>query len=697
MSEYEHSALDPTHFIGDLLSPRSEENLTTCDREPIHLSGAIQPHGVLIAVNEENLSVEIASANTRAHLGLDPAQVLDASLHEAIGLGTVERLQGALADPRAAGTDPLACHLAGGVSYDLTWHRIDGMIVVELEPSDLALATLTTSMFSDVRHAMDFLQSASGVLDVCEVAATEIAHLTGYDRVMVYRFHPDGHGEVVAEQCDPAMAPFMGLHYPASDIPRQARKLYLLNQLRVIADIDYEPVPLLSIPGRQHDPIDLSSAGLRSVSPMHLAYLANMGVQATLTISLMHGTQLWGMLACHHRTPKGIDAQMRAACRMLGQVISSQIVAQENNERHAYRHQLAEVEIGLISLLSGADSLAGALVGTNSSLSLTAADGMVARLDGETVTAGVVPPSFAVEDLLGKLRSGELITEMICDDLPLQIPEFAELADDASGVLALPLSGAYEDFILWFRGEAVREMTWAGDPDKPMTGDPLADAHQLGPRESFAAFVQQVHGRSRPWLPAEIEGARGLGAAIRELLFARSRDRFAHLALHDTLTGLPNRALLLDRIAQALSRQQRKGTNVALLFVDLDHFKLVNDSIGHAAGDTLLCQVARRLSATIRDSDTAARMGGDEFVILCEAIAPGVLRSLSDRIVQEFRLPFLIDEEEFLVTTSIGIALADPDSTPTELLRRADTAMYRVKNSGRNAAAPAFPFPMENL
>ena len=697
MSEFDGDGLNPSRYGVDPLAPPSEVNLTTCDREPIHLSGAIQPHGVLLAVSEVDLLVRVASANTQAHLGLDPAQVLGASLHEAIGAGTVERLQGAIADPRAAGTDPLVCHLAGEVSYDLTWHRIDGMIVVELEPSDLALTTLTSSMFSDVRHAMDLLQSASGVLDVCEVAAAETAHLTGYDRVMVYRFHPDGHGEVVAEQRDPAMAPFLGLHYPASDIPRQARKLYLLNQLRVITDIDYEPVPLLNVPGNQDNPVDLSLAGLRSVSPMHLAYLANMGVQATLTISLMHGTHLWGMLACHHRTPKGIDAQKRAACRMLGQVVSSQIVAQENNERHAYQHQLAEVEIGLISLLSGADSLAGALAGTESSLLLTAADGMVTRLDGETVTAGVVPSSYAVEALLENLRSGEHTSELVCDDLPFRVPEFTELAIDASGVLALPLSGAYEDFILWFRGEAVREMKWAGDPDKPMIGDPLADTDQLGPRESFAAFVQEVHGRSRPWLPAEIEGARGLGAAIRELLFARSRDRFAHLALHDTLTGLPNRALLLDRIAQALSRQQRKGTNVALLFVDLDHFKLVNDSIGHAAGDTLLCQVARRLAATIRDSDTAARMGGDEFVILCEAVALSELRALSDRIVQEFRLPFLIDGEEFLVTTSIGIALADPDSTPTELLRRADTAMYRVKNSGRNAAAPAFPFPMENL
>jgi light-regulated signal transduction histidine kinase (bacteriophytochrome) len=171
-----------------------------------------------------------------------------------LGLGQSSDLQRAVADPRAAGTDPLVCHLAGEVSYDLTWHRIDGMIVVELEPSDLVLTTLTSSMFSDVRHAMDLLQSASGVLDVCGVAAAEIAHLTGYDRVMVYRFHPDGHGEVVAEQRDPAMAPFLGLHYPASDIPRQARKLYLLNQLRVITDIDYEPVPLLNVPGNRTIP-----------------------------------------------------------------------------------------------------------------------------------------------------------------------------------------------------------------------------------------------------------------------------------------------------------------------------------------------------------------------------------------------------------------------------------------------------------
>jgi diguanylate cyclase (GGDEF)-like protein len=691
--------LDPAHDVLDFLAPGIDVDMTTCDREPIHLSEAIQPHGVLLAADEKDLIVLRTSANTLEHLGMDPARILGASLTEAVGAELVEQLRQGLHASRTSGSHPFVMTARSGVPYEAMWHRVGGFVVLELEPVASGDRSSVPALLDNVSLALDALQGAEGVEELCDRAAAELWHLTGYDRVMVYRFHNDWHGEVIAERCHPEMDPFLGLHYPASDIPRQARKLYLLNRLRVIADVDYEPVPLLGVPGTDTDRLNLSLSGLRSVSPMHLAYMRNMGVQASLTLSLMHGTHLWGMLACHHRSPRRIEGQLRSACRVFGQMVSLQVVTQEQEEHLAYRTTLAQDEQRLVARLSSAESIATALItGTPSPLALTAADGMVACIDGHTVSIGSVPTPAALELLLGVLCAEEEPSALVCDDLPRRFPELDPFTRYAAGVLALPLSAAYGDFIIWFRGEWVRSMHWAGDPEKPMTavtsgetGD--AASASPGPRSSFAAWTQELRGRSRPWLQAEIDTARALAAAIPDLQLAHARDRLeyladvTHLAMHDPLTRLPNRTLLFDRLDQALRAHHRDGSPPALLFVDLDHFKSVNDSLGHAAGDAVLCEAAHRIKDCVRDADTVARIGGDEFVVLCRDVTAIQAEDLVDRIEQSFRMPFLVDETHVVVTSSIGVAIAQTDSTAAELLANADTAMYRVKRSGRDISS----------
>jgi diguanylate cyclase (GGDEF)-like protein len=689
--------LDPSHDVVDFLSIAEDVNLTNCDREPIHLSGATQPHGVLLAAREHDadgdLVVRRASGNTETHLGLVPSAILDAPLRLALGTDLAGRLRQALDDPRASGSDPLVGHLPTGACYEMTWHRIDDFVVVELEPAAVHAAVSMSALFSDVRQAMHAMEAAGGVQELCETAAAEVKRLTGYDRVMVYRFHSDEHGEVVAEECEPGLEPFLGLHYPAADIPRQARKLFLLNRLRMIADVDYAPATLLGAADTDSRPLNLSLSSLRSVSPFHLAYLQNMGVRATLTISLVRGNSLWGMLACHHLTPRRIDAQQRAACRLLGQVFSLQLVAHESEEHQAYRAGLTQIEAQIIARMSAAPSLAPGLVANPMlALTMTAADGLVARIDGQTVQVGAVPSSEMVAALINELRIQESPDPLICDDLPHRYPEFAPVAELASGVLAMSLSGIYDDFVIWLRGERIHSLTWAGNPDKPIvtTPAPRASAEepgQLNPGRSFAAWAQEVRGLSRPWLPAEVDTARLLAESIPSLLLTRARDHLAHLALHDPLTGLPNRALLFNHTVQALARKRRGGGDVALLYIDLDRFKLVNDSLGHSAGDTLLGQAAERLRGVTRVTDTVARIGGDEFVVLCDGVTRSQADHLADRIVAAFNEVFDLDGHEATVTTSVGIAFAEEAATPASLLRDADTAMYRAKKSGRSAFA----------
>ena len=674
-------------------------DLDNCAREPIHLSGAIQPHGALLAVCESDLMVSWASANTEAHLGLAVEDVLGAPLASVVGDEAARLLRSRLEDPRSLGADPLQFHPPDRMAFDVSWHRSDGLVVIELEPMGVGEGLSMSHLFADVRRAMLALEISDDVQALCDHAAAEIRKLTGYDRVMIYRFHPDDHGEVVAEEKEAGLESFLGLHYPASDIPTQARKLFMLNHLRVIADAAYEPVPLLAAPhvvhghGMPPTPPDLTMSGLRSVSPMHVAYLRNMGVGATLTLSLLHGTRLWGMVACHHRSPRRIDPQVRAACRVLGQLFAVQVVTREREQRHEHRSRLAEQEMRLLASMATAPSLAEALRGQASSpVELAGADGMVARIDGQTIALGVTPTQEAVQTLLTQLSVPQQAGSLVCDDLPHRFPAMEGFAAHASGVLALPLTAGYQDFVMWFRGERVVAQRWAGDPSAakssrtvtPTDGSPAYET--LTPRASFEAWTTQVRGHCVPWAQAEVDTALSLAAAVPELLLARARDRLAHQALHDELTGLPNRTLLMDRCGLALARRDRTGSEVAMLFVDLDRFKQVNDTLGHSAGDELLRQSAARLLAVTRATDTVARMGGDEFVILCESSSLAVAKRLSTRVVQAFQSPFSLDDRLAAVTASVGVAVADQVTSPGDLLRDADLAMYQVKHSGRNAA-----------
>jgi diguanylate cyclase (GGDEF)-like protein len=428
------------------------------------------------------------------------------------------------------------------------------------------------------------------------------------------------------------------------------------------------------------------------VSPLHLEYLTSAPVGATLTISLVHGTRLWGMLACHHDSPRRVDAQMRAACRVLGQVFSLQVAAHETRERHAYRARLAELEIKLLARMSGAASLVDALVRHDPSpLLLADADGMVARIDGRMSTIGSVPPPHVVDALLTRLCEQELPRALVCDDLPHRYGgAFEAFASQAAGVLAVPLTAAFEDFIVWFRGERVGDQVEAGDPtqSKPTQDSTATSTRRLSPRAGFEAWSTQVRGRSRPWVRAEVDTAFSLAGAVPELLLAQARERLTHLALHDPLTGLPNRGLLLDRGAHALSLRERGGGPVTMIYIDLDRFRLVNDSLGHSAGDDLLTQASGRLLAAMSDTDTVARMDGDEFVVMCQRPSLSEIQILSERLVEAFRTPFKLDGTEVLVTASLGVAVADEGATIGDLLRDADTAMYRAKDSGGNTAEP---------
>jgi diguanylate cyclase (GGDEF)-like protein len=689
-----------------------------CDREPIHLSGAVQPHGVLLVVDATSHVVTAASRNAARLVGLDPAGglggLLGAPLDVVLGAeaaGTLlanhptgnphDNLPVRVELPVRAGA---GCRPAATRAYDMVAHRRGPLLLVELEEGGDEDAPGTAQLFRRQRTSVKELNLLDDVEGICQLAAVDVRELTGYDRVMIYRFEPDAHGHVIAEARHEDAEAFLGLHYPAGDIPRQARALYLSNWIRLIVDVNYVPVPILAQAGSVPvDQLDLSMSVFRSVSPVHLQYLHNMGVAATMTISLIVDNQLWGLIACHHNSPKALGHVQRLACEALGQQVSVRLKTAESTRNHEHVRDLGRMAAQVVTAMAASENpAAGAAAAASAVLAMTAADGAVVEIDGLRVAMGTVPAAGLIDLLVPHLAglAGAGLNPLATDVLPritgLETDSERQAAAAATGTLFLPLPGRVQGFVLWLRGERTQTVRWAGRAEA-VTPDGTAvpsteDQHGLSPRTSFAEWREQVSGRSLPWRARELAVAFELAQAMPEVLLHRAQNRLVRLALHDPLTGLPNRALLQDRLDEQLhpqsSVERTEAPPVALLFVDLDGFKGVNDLQGHAVGDELLRQVAHRLSGIVRPQDTVARMGGDEFVVLLPGTSGLEAAAVAQRVVECFHRSFTLAERVWRsLTCSVGVAVATPGSQPGELLREADAALYHAKRSGRNQVA----------
>ncbi|MGY1653381.1 SpoIIE family protein phosphatase [Geodermatophilus sp. SYSU D01119] len=511
-----------------------DEALARCAEEPIAIPGAVQPHGALLAVTEPGLEVVVASANAAQLLGTDPA---GRTLADLLAPAELDRLRAALATDLSE-ADPLRV-TPGGAELDLVLSRSGDLLVTEWEPVAGA-EQAGAAWHRRLPTVLQRLSAPTSLEGLTGVLAREVRALTGFDRVMVYRFDAEWNGEVIAEDRRPDLEPFLGLHYPASDIPAQARALYATNWMRLIPDATYTPVPLEPplVPGTGR-PLDLSGAMLRSVSPVHLEYLANMGVTASMSVSLIDRGKLWGLIACHsysgaHR-PSYAD---RTAAEFLGRTASlllhTTVAAGERDAAVAVTRREADL-VGAIGR-SPRTPVAALVDGEVTVLDLLPAAGAAVRLDGRLHLLGTTPPAERVAELVpAVLRAGG-----VTDALGRDVPAAADLAADASGVLAVEVGGARGDYLAWFRPETPREVTWGGDPYTSKLAEG-AGGPRLSPRRSFARWTETVRGTSRPWLAPEVAAARALATHLGEAVLARAGE-------DDRLSAALQRTLLLEEL-----------------------------------------------------------------------------------------------------------------------------------------------------
>ena len=541
-------------------------DLTNCDREPIHIPGTIQPHGVLLALTEPDWRIVQCSANSFAYFARHPGELLGQPLSTLLNPNDLTTLNATLTSEQVEANPLYTLTVSsGGQRFDLIAHRSNGMLIIEFEPATQSEQASSLRVYRMVKNVVTACQRTTSVRTFAQTLVAAVRKLTGFDRVMLYQFQPDASGHVIAEEVRSDLTPYLDLHYPASDIPQQARALYLRSWLRLIPDVTYEPVPLVAVdPADPSIPLDLSYAALRSVSPIHVAYLKNMGASASMSISLLKNGQLWGLVACHHHSgPCYLQYDLRAACEFLGHVVSLQIVEKEIMEDAAYTIALQAVLAQLVQQMSVANDVVVGLTRDQPNLSqYIEAGGVAVCLDGQCVLLGTTPPESALGPLLDWLTQTVPDDLFITNTLPQQYPAMLPLKASASGLLALRLARTRPNYILWFRPEVLQTVNWGGNPTKPV--EFTADGAILSPRRSFALWEETVAATSLPWRSSEVLAARELRRAIIDLVLFKvdelarlndelmrsnvELDSFAYVASHDLkepLRGLHNYAHFL--------------------------------------------------------------------------------------------------------------------------------------------------------
>lgn len=490
-------------------------DLTNCDREPIHLLGAIQPVGFLIELSADWMIARV-SKNIAAFVGHDPEAMIGNPLSDFVDPQLLHDLRNRLS--YLVNSDMVermfGCYLRPDQGpYDIAIHYSGGKIIVEAEPGKDRNSDTTGT----VRWMMGRLDNQPDLEAFFREGARQIRALLGYDRVMVYKFAPDGHGEVVAEACKPGIGSFKGLHYPASDIPQQARALYARNLIRIIHDVDGVPVPIVPALNEHRQPIDLSLSVLRSVSPIHLEYLRNMGVGASLSISIMVDDRLWGLFACHHYSPFSPTFERRSLSELFSQMFSMRLESRERRELVEYERHARDISDQLLgavasdeTLLKDPDWLADILTRT------IPADGVGIWINGSYAFSGSTPPTDDFRRIVRALNATAAGKVFATDHIGSLIPDAASFARDAAGLLAIPISRSPRDYVVLFRSEMKASVRWAGDPHKPVEYGP--NGPRLTPRESFAEWREQVEGKSQPFTTSQMRVAETLRATLIEVV-----------------------------------------------------------------------------------------------------------------------------------------------------------------------------------
>lgn len=792
-----------------------EEALHACEAEPIHQLGTIQPHGVALVLNPNaEYSIIQASENLATLLACSAEQALHKSLATLLGKETSQQVIQLIATARQSHSQTAF----GVIDYktqdftklDAHLYISDSFPVLELSNDSglVDLEDLTEQWLKNQERLLDNEGHKNS-----QAYFEQITHLvrtiTGYDNVMIYKFDKNWDGQVIAQSKIEDATDYLGTHFPASDIPAQARALYTRNLVRVVSDVDAPAVSFVPMLNPEtHAPLDMSLSSLRSLSPIHIAYLRNMGTASTMTISLLEDGKLWGLIACHHHSPKRISVALRKMTHLLSRQISTLLTKHELNAQLDIMRNALALNSDLLPAFSNlTPDISTALLAKL--MKVFNASGIIMVIKGELFVAGLTPNKTQIKQLLAGLSAQSLESPYFTQQLSNHLSEASTYQDKVAGLLLIKLSSSLQNCLIWLRQEKPRTINWAGTYTQGLQQNPDGHYH-LSPRESFEVWSETWRGRCEPWSDHEIQLAQSLNKSLTDTLRNQTLENQIHETAHnrnallnvigggisvtdahrmityinkefevltgytqaevvgktftflqgpdtdpqqienistalaalkpfsgeilnyrkdgsvfwnelnitpifdtygelshflgiqrdvtdrkqsaylDTLTGLPNRLLLMDRLAQGLEKVNRHGGCIALLSINLDGFKTINNHYGHEVGDAFLVAISQLMKHSLRETDTLVRAEGDEFYILLDDLACELdAESLIKPVLDIFLSPTDIKNLVLQMTAGIGISFYNKTSTCQDvtvdtLIRQADQAMYVAKQSGTN-------------
>jgi len=524
--------------MNTILPAQTRPDITSCDREPIHIPGAILPHGAMLVLDDETLEVIQVAGDVTGLLGVPAEELLNHPAARVFRPEQIENLRAlnanlTLLKPRHL-LDP-QMRVAADRPLDASLHRSDGVLILEFEAADTG-ERFAADPLAAVQEMIEGLDRAASLVSLCKMAAERVRDVASYDRVLVYRFMQDESGWVIAESKQEGLEPFLDLHYPAADIPKQARMLYIKTGLRLITQVNYEPARLTPANNpRTGKPLDMSQAILRDVSPIHREYLRNMGIDASMSISIVIGGELWGLIACHHYTERRLPRHLRAVCELFGSMFSYQLEVFEKREQFNARLTSRMVLQSLMLNLASADDYARGLTeqspnlldyihGGDASIDGRKKGGVAVSVKGELTFLGTTPNKQQIQGLIDWLNTHMQDTEGVyaTDRLGECWEPAKTFADVASGLLVISVSPDPSDFIIWFRPELPGTTAWAGEPWKTVIEG--HDGDILTPRKSFEIWKEEVRGRGLPWTPSDLDAARDLRSSLLNVVLRRITD-----------------------------------------------------------------------------------------------------------------------------------------------------------------------------
>jgi chemotaxis family two-component system sensor kinase Cph1 len=647
------------NLVGEARGDATSESLTLCDVEPIHIPGSIQPHGLLLIAEASTLKVIAGAGAIETRLSVDwierpLTEILAVDLSES----TLEN------DPSISTFHLGQVH---GISevFDVSLHRSGNLVLIELElaahvpASSGAILSLLDSMASSFGRSPD-LQT------LCEKAASAFRRVTGFDRVMIYRFLDDDAGTVVAEAQAPELRSFLNHHFPASDIPKQARALYVRNRVRVIPDVHYLPAPLRPADAG-FEGTDMSDLSLRSVSPIHIEYLKNIGVGASASVSIVRDGVLWGLIACHNETPRRLTYEVRAACRSLAGSLSLQIRSKEEAVNFRERIRLRSAEDVIVAHLDREGPLDEPFPETRNDMQrLLDADGF-ASVRGELVElAGRCPSIDQIRDLAAWVHKQTSSEPYNTSQLGEVFAPAKSCREVASGLLAVTLSVEDPSMFMWFRAEELEVINWAGNPHKDVAHDPLA---VLNPRSSFEAWSESVRGKARPWTLGECEAA----VRLRNAVFEARQNRRLREVNRELAATLADKESLLrqkDYLVKEVNHRVQNSLQLVSAFLSMQARAIDDEAVV-----THLNEAQRRLAAVALVHKRLYRDDNVEAIDLGRYLED-ICLEMRQSMGTEWHAKFVFELAPFLISTDRAVNLG---LVLTELIINAQKYAYAGK------------------